>query len=216
MKLQYYWIIFLGLLLGITSSCAKNPFNTAFNQSYKPQLDCGFSQNVYGERVSWKGNIPIKIYLHQSIPQEYIPAFQSAIKKWEAAAGRALFSIESFGYSGPMQPRQDGLNVIYWFTTWDANRPDEQGRTTNYWIGNEIKESDIRINAKNFDYYLTTPRSIRDIHLESLVIHELGHMLGLKHPDNPDSVMFTNLAQSTTRDTLTERDIEALRCEYAL
>jgi hypothetical protein len=204
----------LGLIASVIGGCAKNPFGSAFNQSYKPEFDCGFVQNVYGERISWKNNLPIKFYIHQSVPSEYRPVIESAMKKWGQAAGKTLFQVVSQSYPGPDKPRQDGLNVIYWLNTWDSNRSTEQGRTSVYWLGNEIRETDIRINAFNFDYYIDEPKSLRDVHFESLIIHELGHVLGLKHRDEGQSVMGTYLAVSAQRNTISSIDISALQCEY--
>jgi hypothetical protein len=204
-------------------SCSRVPFSEVFDQKYNPQFDCGFVQNVYGERISWKGQLPISFYLHESIPAEYTSAIERAMTTWEKAAGRRLFSIVSYRYSGPLQPRQDGMNVIYWMNSWEANRPSEQGRTSVYWVGNQIKETDVRINAYNFTYYTTSPSNMapqnqfsftRAIHLDSLMIHELGHVLGLKHTDDPPSVMATYLAMGTNRSELTNFDVSSLQCEY--
>jgi hypothetical protein len=209
-------IIKLGLMASIIGGCAKNPLGSAFTESYKPQFDCGFVQNVYGERISWKNNIPISFHIHQSVPMEYRPVIESAMKKWERVAGRALFKLISQNYPGPDKPRQDGLNVIYWLNTWDSYRGTEQGRTSVYWIGSEIREADIRVNAFNFDFYIDQPKSSRDVHFESLIIHELGHVLGLKHYDDGQSVMGTYLAANTERNNLSSIDISALQCEYQL
>ena len=211
------------IFVALSFACSRVPFSEVFEQKYNPQFDCGFVQNVYGERISWKGKLPIHFYLHESIPQEYIPAIERAMNIWEKAAGRRLFHILSYRYSGPLQPRQDGFNVIYWMNTWDPNRPTEQGRTSVYWVGNQIKETDVRINAYNFTYYTDSSNTqsppsassfSRAIHLDSLMIHELGHVLGLKHTDDPPSVMATYLAMNTNRSELTAFDVSSLRCEY--
>jgi len=202
--------------IAIVGGCAKNPFGSAFNQSYKPQFDCGFVQNIYGERISWKNNLPIKFHIHESVPVEYRAIIISSMRKWEDVAGRPMFQVISQGYPGPTRPRQDGLNIIYWLTSWDPNRSSEQGRTSVYWIGNEIREADIRINALNFNYYIDKPKSLRDVHFESLMIHELGHVLGLRHIDEGQSVMGTYLSSNTERNSLSELDISSLQCEYRL
>lgn len=204
------------LAASLIGGCAQNPFGSAFNRSYKPEFDCGFVQNVYGERISWKNNLPIAFHIHESVPLEFRSVIESSMRKWEQAAGRSLFKISSMSYRGPANPRQDGLNVIYWMETWDSNRPTEQGRTSVYWIGDEIRESDIRINAFNFKYYIDQPSSIKEVHFESLILHELGHVLGLKHMDEGDSVMGTYLSSSSERNTVSSSDTSSLQCEYPL
>lgn len=195
------------------SACGQT-LADAVNPSYGAENDCGFVQNVYGQRISWKNNLPIRLSFHSSVPSEYYPAIENALKKWETATGRPLFQVVAYNLSGPLQPRQDGVNMIYWMNTWEANRTSEQARTSVYWVGDEIREADIRINAKDFTYYVTTPRSGRDVHLESLLVHELGHVLGLKHKDAGGSVMGTYLASTTNRATVTKTDVDAVRCEY--
>lgn len=179
------------------------------------QADCGFVQNVYGQRISWKNAVPVQLYLHQSFPDSAIPALENAIRVWEIRLGRSLFKISNGPkIQGPATPKQDGKNVLYWMNTWEAEKASEQARTSVYWVSNEIQEADMRLNDQNFDFYIDMASSNKDVHLESLFVHELGHVLGLKHKDSGDSVMATYLASLTERNDLAETDIEDIRCEY--
>lgn len=179
------------------------------------QEDCGFVQNVYGQRISWKSTVPVVLHLHESFPDSAIPSLEKAIAVWETRMGRNLFKISNDAkIGGPATPKQDRLNVLYWMSTWEAEKASEQARTSVYWIGNQIQEADMRLNDQNFDFYVDTPNSSKDVHLESLFVHELGHVLGLKHKDSGDSVMATYLASLTERNDLAETDIEDIRCEY--
>ena len=209
------WIslVFAPLALVFLQACGPNPLSF-LQPSYSPQEDCGFVQNVYGQRISWKGNLPIPLYVHESYPKEYIGALQSAIQKWEQLAGKPLFQVMGYGSGGPLNPRQDGSNVIYYMNTWEDNRPSEQARTYVYWVGDVIREADIRINAKNFTFYWQSPKTNSDVHIESLLIHELGHVLGLKHNDSGGSVMATYLSALTTRVAIAGLDTKSLKCEY--
>lgn len=144
----------------------------------------------------------------------YQSVVQDAMAAWEIASGRKLFELQTEVIDGPMLPRQDSKNVLYLMDAWEANKPSEQGRTTVYWIGDQIYEADIRINAANFKFFLDVPQFASDVHLLSLLIHEFGHVLGLKHHDGDRSVMATYLASSTQRDELSSVDIRDLRCEY--
>jgi len=177
------------------------------------EADCGFVQNVYGERISWKDTAPVGLYIHESFPAAMLPGLQKAMAHWEQVLGRPAFRIIQTGYQST-SPRQDGVNVIYWLNTWEADKATEQARTSVYWVGDQIREADVRINDKNFNLYLDTPKSPMDVHLESLLLHELGHVLGLKHKDDSSSVMGTYLASSTTRVQVSPADRENLKCEY--
>ena len=66
----------------------------------------------------------------------------------------------------------------------------------------------------NFDFFTDTSEVVKGVNLESLLIHELGHVLGLKHIDGTSSVMATYLALQVKRESLFAPDKEALACEY--
>lgn len=180
----------------------------------KTQPDCGFVQNVYGERISWKKGLPITLYIHESVPPSAYSSIENAIKDWEVTMGKPIFRIGGYGVKTNNEPKQDGINMIYWRSTWEPEKASEQARTSVYWISNEIKETDIRINAKNFSFFVNEPTSNKDVHLESLILHELGHVLGLKHEDQNNSVMATYLAYQIKRTDISDRDKNSVRCEY--
>lgn len=191
----------------------------------KSQQDCGFVQNSYGERVSWKSDSPVTMYVHSAIPESLIPAIQAAAETWNKTANRKLINlITSPRYRGPIAPHQDGVNVIYFMETWEANLGSEQGRTSVYWIGDLIKEADMRINGADFGFewqgQTLTKAAKSDrassgpVNIEALVLHELGHVLGLKHKDGESSVMATYLASGDERTYLAVTDQKALQCEY--
>lgn len=189
----------------------------------KSQEDCGFVQNVYGERISWQADVPVPMYIHSSVPVEMEPAILAAADSWEKTVGRKLFNI--IGRTNETQdPHKDGKNIIYFLRTWEANRSSEQGRTSVYWLGDLIKEADIRLNGADFTFYyghqsniITTAaksKSASAVNIEALVLHEMGHVLGLKHKDAEESVMATFLASGEDRVHVAPSDEKALQCEY--
>jgi hypothetical protein len=199
-------ILFLGYLILVLASCAKP----------KAQKDCGYVQNVYGERVSWKQDVPIHMYLHTSIPFNYVNAITQAAETWNKAYGRQMIIIESTRVGGAA-PARDGQNVIYLMSTWEADRTYEQARTSLYWVGDQIQEADIRINAQNYQFYTlsqTDYSNAQAVSLQALITHELGHVIGLRHDDAEPSVMATYLKANEDRDQLLPADVTKLKCEY--
>lgn len=180
----------------------------------KSQDDCGFVQNVYGERISWKGAVPVTMKIHASVPEEYVAAIVEAAASWDKTVGKRIFNVvTSPRVTGPIAPHKDGENVIYFLDTWEDSKASEQARTSVYWIGDAIQEADIRLNNKNFDFYVSGGAH-NGVNMEALVLHELGHVLGLKHKDTGGSVMATYLANGVDRTAVAGTDSTSLQCEY--
>jgi hypothetical protein len=205
--------VFGGVLLVVISLLLANCGLNKSDSHGNAQPDCGFVQNVYGERISWKDSAAIPLFIHESFPAEMLPGLQRAMSRWDQVLGRPVFRIVQTGYQSA-GPAQDGVNVVYWMKTWEDNKSTEQARTSVYWVGDQIKEADIRINNKNFSFYLDGSGQPGLVHLESLLVHELGHVLGLKHRDEAGSVMATYLASQTQRTAISAMDLKDVKCEY--
>lgn len=188
----------------------------ACGPQFKKQSSCNFMQNAYGERISWKRELPVIIDIDSSVPNSSLDALQAAMDTWEKAAGKQLFKIGTTVSSG--KAREDGRNILYWMDTWEGGKLDEQGRTVVRWVGGQLKETDILINnsqQSNFQFYWATKSNDGGkVELESLFLHELGHVLGLKHNESPGSVMDPELRKGQIRTALATPDVDSLYCEY--
>lgn len=177
----------------------------------RPEEGCNFVQNSSAQRVSWADNTPITLYVDRSFPPEFFGAIEQAIEQWNSARGRGLLKIGGW-INTSSGPARDGANVIYWMGSWEADRPFEHARTTVYWAGDRIYEADIRVNARNFRYSMGAAGGTVDI--VSLLVHEVGHVLGLTHSEFRGSVMATSLANATERRIPSLDDVNSLKCEY--
>lgn len=187
----------------------------ACSRPLAPQESCNFVQNPEQQRVSWNRNVPVKLYLHKSIPHEAYAAIDRAVEEINLKAGKGhdLLKIIARGVDGPLNPAKDGYSMIYWYKEWDGNR-SEQARTTIYWQGAEIFEADMRINAATFSYNEGEDSNFTNVDLQSLVLHELGHVLGLAHNATTGSVMNITLEDGQDRRKLGVVDLASLKCEY--
>lgn len=191
-------------------------FLAACARQMDPEPSCNFVQNGALQRVSWKDDLPLKLYIHESIQrQDFIDAIRNAAQQWNEALGRNAVIIEASRVGGPLNARRDGYSMVYLYSQWDADKPTEQARTTIHWSGDKIYEADIRFNDKNFDFFTDeTGRNFGGVHLESLALHEIGHALGLAHTAQSGSVMVTTLGSGQVRDKVADIDKTSLTCEY--
>lgn len=205
-------LIFLGLV-----ACEKGPSLGPGSEDLlasAAQADCGFIQNSYGQRVSWKSNIPVVLQLHKSYPDEFVETLKKAAQHWNDAAGLTLFRFERNDDLTSETIKKDKANTIHWMNTWVETQKNQQAVTTVYWLGNTLSESDIAIDNKYFSYYLDQPATPLEVHLESLLVHELGHVLGLDHQKTVPSVMWPILNGASVRVNLSSADRETIKCEY--
>jgi hypothetical protein len=185
---------------------------TACGPKLQPQQSCNFVQNSEEQRVSWKGEVPIDIYVHESVPSNFIKPLLKAMAQWEMQTGHALFRLAGVK-TGPLTPSRDGQSVIYWFKTWNQGLETEQARTTIYWVGDRIDEADMYVDGSNFTYAEADPTPA-EVDFESLMVHELGHVLGYQHIVDHPSVMSPTLANGVERRTLEREDLSSFQCEY--
>lgn len=179
------------------------------------ETDCGFVQNAYGQRVSWKKNIPVTLVIHKSYPTEYRNTLKKAAQLWSDAAGMTLFQFtEESTPEASDKPQKDAINTVHWLQEWPEQQKNLQALTNLYWKNNLLYESDVFVDAKYFNFFIDTAQTPQDLHLESLLIHELGHVLGLKHRSTVPSVMWAILEGSAIRNALTAADRSTLKCEY--
>jgi hypothetical protein len=184
-----------------------------------PQDSCNFVQNGDQQRVSWGSSTPVVLYVDSTVPDTYFDAIKAAADIWNKAAGREVLKIGGWtnreGGGGP-----DGVNLIYFQRNWDGDRA-EQARTTIYWAGDRIYEADVKVNDRDFQFTGGDTPEVGKLDMESLLIHEFGHVLGLKHMTVPQSVMQPTLSGATIsnihagmRRDLVADDQKSIRCEY--
>ncbi|HMN67754.1 MAG TPA: matrixin family metalloprotease [Bdellovibrionales bacterium] len=200
-------LLFLTLSVLLTQACSR---------AVEPQASCNFVQNPEQQRVSWERSLPVKLYLHDSVPADAFDAIDRAVAEYNlrAGGGKEIFKIVARGVGGSSEPSKDGYSMLYFMKTWETDRQSEQARTTIHWTGSQIFEADMRINAQNFTYHYGENTDILGVDLDSLVVHELGHMLGLAHNVTSGSVMNFTLGEGQDRRKLGDVDLASLKCEY--
>lgn len=196
--------VLVALAVGL-QACAEKPM---------PEESCSFVQNSDQQRVSWGASTPVVMYVDRSVPAEYYDGIKQAADVWNRHVGRRVVVIGGWIDSNSGAPAQDNQNVIYYLKTWEMERANEQARTTVYWAGDRIYEADIRLNAFNFEFFSSDEPIPGRVDIQSLVLHEMGHVLGLAHSEAPQSVMARSLPSAKLRRDLSKDDQKSIRCEY--
>lgn len=200
--------ILLASLALITQACAPQT---------SPQTSCNFVMSGDSQRVSWGPATPVILYVDSSVPSEFYDAIRTAVATWNQSLGREVLKVGGWTSAYPVE-RQDGVNVIYFNNTWPETQREKQAVTTIWWAGDRVYEADIRVNgvASNFQYFWGPNAIAGRVDFESLLLHELGHVLGLEHPkvETSGTVMARRLNDAQLRRVPTMEDIGDLKCEY--
>jgi hypothetical protein len=213
--MRYLLALFLPGLMMVATLQAFSKASAA--SEFSSTDDCGFVENIYNKRLSWKGELPIKLSIHESVPKNMIPAIERAISTWKTSTGVRLFEIVQVGKVGSkdLGKIKDGTNTIYWYGKgeWKGDK-DDQAKTVISWVGDKIDEANILINGDSVSFYTDVATGLKQVDLQSVMLHELGHVLGLKHNDSRPGIMATYLKENSERRQILTADLDSVRCEY--
>lgn len=203
------WIVLSILIMssGLMQACSP--------QISPPQTACGFVMNTKTHRVSWGSRVPVLMYADSSVPEQFYPAIQRAMGRWNQSLGREVIKLVG-GLGAYPEERQDGVSVIYFRSNWSGSEQmkRKQAITTIHWAGSLIFEADLAVNTRHFQYSVESQPTPSEVDFESLMVHEIGHVLGLDHDDSQVTVMAEKLPSGVVRRDIPSGDVENLRCEY--
>jgi hypothetical protein len=221
-------ILTFSLAICLLASCARSR-NAEVEEADAPQRvmpgyfenSCNYLylKNERGQRLSWKGKVPIVITLDPSFPQEFISAFVSAMNTWNLAMRYKIFEIGGYNNVRSLS-LEDRKNVAYFLhptNTQELNsvmKPlfyDGSAAMTKYISRrNRIVESDIIFDGTARGFSAGPDNGALDF--ETTALHELGHVLGMDHNNMENSIMYRHVDSS--QRTLDSQSIQLLSCEY--
>ena len=183
--------------------------------------------NIYNHKYSYKTprwpeeSLPLVIEAPKSLKNLIEPSLKNACDSWNRAIGRKVLSyvFEEYDYRWENKVNmEDNRRRLYFIRDWGSFSPDASylGYTVGMYHKTLLIESDIGINLNYDMYYSGTIGSLRKEQTDfgSLLLHEIGHLLGAGHIDNERSVMFPYIPDGMKREIPTELDEELMFEKY--
>lgn len=195
------------------------------------------SRNYIHSLVGWTQQV--KIYASAETPDELLPMYAEAAETWNEGVGFELIrfagkkeSLTTAGEAGLFRFLADDESGIYYDQEWlESTGKREVTLATTVWESSQsdpdvILKADIVLNAWRYHYadVLTLdPAELEGseyyVDLVTVLIHEMGHMIGLDHTDptkDPLSVMHaeTAIGADYHRRDLSAADKQLIRSIY--
>lgn len=204
--------LFIGSLTLVTVSMAEaiGALASEATSASAPDASTKFLY-LHSPPSRWQ-RVPTFYYNHDGAPAgihsaSIVGIIESAVAQWGVSCGLditfgGLTTARVDTNAGDYDNMgRDGVNVIGWMVTDDPFYTAEAGVFLGTMAGSSstIVEADVRLFANSYGDWRAAP-------LNYLMLHELGHALGIGHSDVPDVVMSGPPATSYNQLTSLARD----------
>ena len=181
-------------------------------------LSSGFYRQIAGT------NDPVRWEPHSVVVYGFCDALKGfpkadlmfAFHKWQKALGDAL-TLQFGGYGGWADRRIWVCLDKKWHKGVHYNASALTQTEFSTWTGSLIRAK-IFLNGLTYKWLQNDKSSKVLVNLKEIMLHEVGHSLGLLHSKNPKSVMHDNLSRFVLglEYTLSSEDVERIRKLYSI
>jgi hypothetical protein len=224
-RLWFLLVPFLGLSLAASSASAFCRTTTCTGtKCEKDEKDC----NITGAKVFWPTKC-VSFNFQRNGTQDLDPAETKVVvaksfQHWaevpcpDGSTATMTFVPGDDVYTKRPEYNKDGPNVNVIFfrdDDWPYKGIDGTLATTSVSFDKttgEIWDADIAVNSA-FNTVTLSDKKI-EYDLESIMVHEAGHFIGIAHSDDPFSIMAPTYNPGSTNRKLTEDDVAAICAAY--
>lgn len=144
-------------------------------------------------------------------PQDTIGAIQRAFFSWASPSCTDLYfiydglsSAKQTNLTRPLGSDPDGQNMVIWRESWPPAGAEEGSLTADMvsvtrltFIAStgEIVDGDIDLNGHDHYWSATDQAGSVNVDIESVLAHEIGHLIGLDFSQNADAVMYGDIRE---------------------
>ena len=206
---------------------------TEQTRAANPDMDDPES-SLYGIHApsGWQ-ELPIRFRFGKDLDEEQKVHFLAAIKTWEWAVGKTLFEyngthdINGDAFDDLYSSLNDTVNGQYLDDDWNKTKKPTYVLATTIWNNaadfTQIAKADIRFNHQHYVIGNSLTRKSEDdrdvVDMQSLALHELGHLLGLAHIDvEVDSLSIMNpslfIGEGLISRRISRDDVERIQVIY--
>ena len=179
--------------------------------------------------AKWANNsvFPINLQISTDFASEEASVIGNASTSWSESVDDSIQFFETSSSTTPLDQNlssyKDSTYGVYKLTTWPTELPAMALAVTQiYGIHKDIGGNNERIEIShadilvNYEYFTFSTDDSWGYDLESVILHEMGHFLGLYHEENPsiDSVMYPTISRYNINRTPHEIDEENLNSKY--
>ena len=169
-------------------------------------------------------DLPLQLMISSDFDSDESVAIGDMASKWTSAANSSTNFIESYDASAAtnnysnLDDYNDGVVGVYKVDNWYDDLPPTALAVTQIFgsfVGSQIRidHADILIN---YEYFEFSAGNSYGYDLQTVVLHEMGHLLGLYHnfdlPD--DSIMYPSISRFDIKRDLLEYDIQNIQEKY--